>query len=211
MDPVPEVETEVETTKVEAPEVQTSSVEVPDVEAPKVYVVTRQAILEEAKKQDYELTDELIDTPMKEGMLALLLFPQFDKVIISLPTYVVTFKPGQTLMKVNIPKVSDGVSNISVCFQENIKKADFDIMATAEDGTPVSVWHEELVKEQLLQCGVEYGNWISYAKTHNTILDIMNLTEENPFVITLQVEESEQEQTAEIGFERIYYKREAMP
>lgn len=87
---------------------------------------------------------------MKEGMLALMLFPQFDKVILSLPTYTVTFKPGQSVMKVNIPKVSDGVSNISVCFQENVLKAEFDIMTTKDspDGKPVSVWHEVLEKQK---------------------------------------------------------------
>jgi hypothetical protein len=178
----------------------------------KIHVVTRAAILEEAKKQNYDLTDELIDTPMKEGMLALMLFPQFDKVIISLPTYTVTFKPGQTVMKVNIPKVSDGVSNISVCFQENILKAEFDIMTTKEspDGAPVSVWHEVLEKQQLLDADVKPGNWIAFVKSHNTILDIMSITDETPFVVTLTVPESVEEQTAEVGFERIYYKREGM-
>ena len=178
----------------------------------KIHVVTRVAILEEAKKQNYELTDELIDSPMKEGMLALMLFPQFDKVILSLPTYTVTFKPGQTLMKVNIPKVSDGVSNISVCFQENILKAEFDIMTTKDsvDGKPVSVWHEVLDKQKLLESDVKPGNWVAFAKSHNTILDIMNITDENPFVVTLTVSESKEEQEAEVGFERIYYKRVGM-
>lgn len=175
----------------------------------KIHVVTRQAIIEEAKKQDYQLTDELIDTPEKEGMLGLLLFPECDKIIIALPTYTVTFKPGQTVMKINIPKVSDGVSNISVCFQENMAKAEFDIMTTVED-KQVSVWHETLEKQRLLDGGVSYGNWVAFVKSHNTILDIMSITDQNPFVITLTVDKSDKEQTAEIGFERIYYKRQGM-
>ena len=114
--------------------------------------------------------------------------------------------------KVNIPKVSDGVSNISVCFQENILKAEFDIMTTKEspDGAPVSVWHEVLEKQQLLDADVKPGNWIAFVKSHNTILDIMSITDETPFVVTLTVPESVEEQTAEVGFERIYYKREGM-
>ena len=173
-----------------------------------IYVVTRQAILEEAKNQEYELTDELIDTPMKEGMLALLLFPKFDKIIMPFPTYSLTIQPKQDLIKVNIPKVSDGVSNISVCFQENIARADFDIVTKADDGSDTSVWHEVLEKQQLLDAGVGYGNWVAFSKTHNTILDIVNIKEETPFVITLYIEPSDEEKTVEVGFERIYYKRE---
>ena len=176
-------------------------------EKQKVHVLTRQAILEEAKKQDYELTDELLDTPMKEGMIALLLFPNFEKVILPFPTYTVKFNPSQEIIKINIPKVSDGVSNISICFSKNILKAEFEIVSKIEDGTIVSLYKEDLEKDKLIESGVEYNNWIAFPKTFNTILDIMELKEETPFVVTLYVTPSEEEQEAEVAFERIYYKR----
>jgi hypothetical protein len=176
-------------------------------EQQKVHVLTRQAILEEAKKQNYDLTDELLDTPMKEGMVALLLFPDFEKIILPFPTYTVKFNPSQDLIKINIPKVSDGVSNISICFSENILKADFEIVSKNEEGAYVSLFKETLVKEQLLESGVEYGNWIAFPKTFNTILDIVELKEETPFVITLYITPRDEEQEEEVAFERIYYKR----
>jgi hypothetical protein len=176
-------------------------------EQQKVHVLTRQTILEEAKKQEYDLTDELLDTPMKEGMVALLLFPDFEKIILPFPTYTVKFNPSQDLIKINIPKVSDGVSNISICFSENILKADFEIVSKNDEGVYVSLFKETLNKEQLLESGVEYGNWIAFPKTFNTILDIVELKEETPFVITLYVTPREEEQEAEVAFERIYYKR----
>lgn len=187
---------------------QDQEISTPEIqEQQKVHVLTRQAILEEAKKQEYELTDELIDTPMKEGMIALLLFPEFEKVILPFPTYTVNLNPNQDVIKINIPKVSDGVSNVSICFKENVVRAVFDIVSTVEDGSQVSVYQEVLEKEQLLNSGVEYGNWIAFPKTFNTILDIMELKEETPFIITLFVEPSETPKEAEVGFERIYYKR----
>jgi hypothetical protein len=176
-------------------------------EQQKVHVLTRQAILEEAQKQEYELTDELLDTPMKEGMVALLLFPQYERVILPFPTYTVKFNPSQEMIKINVPKVSDGVSNVSVCFKENIEKAEFDIVSKTEDGSFVSLFNEVLSKEQLLASGVDYNNWIAFPKTFNTILDIMELKEETPFVITLYVSPSPEPQEAEVAFERIYYKR----
>ena len=144
---------------------------------------------------------------MKEGMIALLLFPTFEKVILPFPTYTVKFNPSQELIKINIPKVSDGVSNVSICFSKNILKAEFEIVSKVEDGSVVSLYKEVLEKDQLLESGVEYDNWIAFPKTFNTILDIMDLKEETPFIVTLYVVPSEEEQEAEVAFERIYYKR----
>jgi len=180
-------------------------------ETQKVHILTKAIILEEAKNQGYELTEEMLDNPIQEGMIGLILFPTFEKVILPFPIYSIKIAAGQNIIKINIPKVSDGISNVSILFKENVEKAEFDIVTKQEDGTLKSLYNEPLEKQDLLNSGVDYNNWLAFPRTYNTILDIMELKEETPFTITMHVTPSEEEQEIQVGFERIYYKRANTP